>query len=215
IAPPSTRLPGFLTAHTLPLAATIRRSRSGRLCSQGVLMEKGLLRAFTSLRQRNFRLFWSGQIISLMGTYMQSIGQVWLVLELTHSGWQLGLVGALQALPVLLFSLFGGVGADRWPKRRILLVTEPAAGLQALLLWLLVTTQAVQLWHIYILALLLGFHDCLYKPTNRAFVVELVGRTDLPNAAALNASLAMLTRIIGPALAGLIIAYSNVRVLFL
>ena len=81
-----------------------------------------MLRAFTSLRQRNFRLFWSGQIISLMGTTMQSIGQVWLVLDLTHSSWQIGLVGAFQALPILLFSIFGGIFVDRWPKRRILLL---------------------------------------------------------------------------------------------
>src|SRR6266700_3227497 len=79
---------------------------------------KGLLRAFTSLGQRNYRLFWFGQMISLIGSYMQTIGQAWLVLELTHSAWQLGLVGALQSLPVLLFSLFGGVFADRWPQRR-------------------------------------------------------------------------------------------------
>src|SRR5436190_20796728 len=77
---------------------------------------KGLLRAFTSLRQRNFRLFWFGQMISLIGSWMQIIGQAWLVLELTHSAWQLGLVGALQSLPVLLFSIFAGVFADRWPK---------------------------------------------------------------------------------------------------
>src|SRR5438105_11415435 len=88
--------------------------------------KKGLLRAFTSLRQRNFRLFWFGQMISLMGTSMQIIGQAWLVLVLTHNAWQLGLVGALQSLPVLLFSIFGGVVADRWPKRRVLLVTQSA-----------------------------------------------------------------------------------------
>src|SRR6266849_6690032 len=215
IAPPSTRLPGFLTAHTLPLAATIRRSRSGRLCSQGVLMEKGLLRAFTSLRQRNFRLFWSGQIISLMGTYMQSIGQVWLVLELTHSGWQLGLVGALQALPVLLFSIFGGVFVDRWPKRRLLLATQSAAMIQALLLWALIATGTVQLWHIYVLAMLLGLTNSLYLPASRAFVVEMVGREDLPNAVALNFSFSTLARIVGPGMAGIIIAASGVTTLFL
>ena len=96
--------------------------------------EKGLPRAFSSLRHRNYRLYWFGQMISLMGTYMQTIGQAWLVLELTHSAWQLGLVGALQSLPVLLFSIFGGVFADRWPKRRVLLVTQAAAMTQALLL---------------------------------------------------------------------------------
>src|SRR5712691_10742558 len=132
--------------------------------------EKGLLRALTSLRQRNFRLYWFGQMISLMGTSMQSIGQAWLVLELTHSAWQLGLLGALQALPVLLFSLFGGVFADRWPKRRVLLVTQSAAMVQALLLWALIATGIIQLWHIYVLAILLGLTYSLYLPTSRAFV---------------------------------------------
>src|ERR1700736_1555111 len=115
-----------------------------------------LPRPFTSLRQRNFRLFWFGQMISLMGTWMQIIGQAWLVLELTHSGLQLGLGGALQSLPVLLFSLFGGVFADRWPKRRVLLFTQAVAMIQALLLWALVASGTVQLWHIYVLAMLLG-----------------------------------------------------------
>ena len=131
----------------------------------------GLLRALTSLRQRNFRLYWYGQMISLMGSGMQSIGQVWLVLELTHSAWQLGLVGALQALPVLLFSLVGGVFADRWPKRRVLLVTQAAAMIQALLLWALIATGTVQLWHLYVLALLLGLTYSLSKPASRSFVV--------------------------------------------
>src|SRR5579863_9725297 len=98
------------------------------------------MRAFTSLRQRNYRLYWFGQMISLIGSYMQSIGQAWLVLELTHSAWQLGLVGALQALPVLLFTIFAGVFADRWPKRRILLVARAAAMIQALLLRVLTAT---------------------------------------------------------------------------
>src|ERR1700719_1929778 len=115
-----------------------------------------LPRTLTSLRSRNFRLYWFGQMISMMGTRIQSIGQAWLVLALTHSALQLGLVGALQALPVLLFSLFGGVFADRWRKRRVLLVTQSAAMMQALLLWALVASGTVQLWHIYVLAMLLG-----------------------------------------------------------
>ena len=177
--------------------------------------EKGLLRAITSLRQRNFRLFWCGQMISLIGSYMQSIGETWLVLELTHSAWQLGLVGALQALPVLLFSIFGGVFADRWPKRRVLLVTQAAAMIQALLLWALIATGTLQLWHLYVLALLLGLTNSLGRPASRAFVVEMVGREDLPNAVALNSSLSSLTRIVGPGLAGIIIAASGVTTLFL
>ena len=176
---------------------------------------KGLLRAFTSLRQRNFRLFWFGQMISLMGSRMQTIGQAWLVLELTHSGWQLGLVGALQSLPVLLFSIFGGVFADRWPKRRVLLFTQSTATLQALLLWILVATGTIQLWHLYVLALLLGLTNSLYLPASRAFVIEMVGREDLSNAVALYSSLSTLARIVGPGVAGIIIAASSVTMLFL
>lgn len=178
-------------------------------------MRQGLPRAFTSLRQRNYRLFWCGQMISLTGSYMESIGQTWLVLQLTHSAIQLGMVGALQALPLLLFSLLGGVLADRWPKRRVLLYTQGAAMLQALLLWVLVATGAVQLWHIYLLALLLGLTNCLGRPASRSFVVELVGRADLTNAMALNSSLSNLTRIVGPSLGGVIIATSGVSTLFL
>jgi MFS family permease len=176
---------------------------------------KGLLRTFTSLRQRNFRLFWSGQIISLMGSQMQAIGQAWLVLLLTHSAWQIGLVGALQALPILLFSIFGGVFADRWPKRRVLLVTQSAAAIQALLLWILLATGTLQLWHLYVLGLLLGLTYSLGRPASRAFVVEMVGREDLPNAIALNSSLSSLASIVGPALGGIIIAASGVPLLFL
>src|SRR3984893_9737872 len=116
---------------------------------------KGLLRAFLALRHRNYRLFWFGQMISLIGTWMQSIGQAWLVLELTHSAWLLGVVGALQFLPVMFLSLFGGVLADRLPKRKVLLFTQSSAMLQALILWLLVATHQVQLWHVLVLASML------------------------------------------------------------
>ena len=174
-----------------------------------------LPRAFSSLRQRNFRLFWSGQLVSLIGTFMQGIGQAWLVLELTHSALQLGLVGALQSLGVLLFSVFGGVFADRWPKRRILLCTQTAAMLQAAALWALIASGAIQLWHIYILATLLWVTNSLDLPTRQAFLVEMVGREDLTNAVALNSSLVNLTRIIGPSIGGVIIAASGVAALFL
>ncbi len=187
------------------ISASIKPQQSG----------KGLLRAFTSLRQRNYRLYWFGQMVSLIGTYMQTIGQAWLVLELTHSAWQLGLVGAFQALPILALSLFGGVFADRWPKRRILLVTQSAAMIQAFLLWILIVTGTIQLWHLYVLAMLLGLTNSLYRPTSRAFVIELVGREDLPNAVALNSSLGQLTRIVGPGIGGIIIAVSGVTMLFL
>lgn len=176
---------------------------------------KGLPRVAAALRHRNYRLYWSGQIVSLMGSGMQAIGQAWLVLELTHSAFQLGVVGALQFLPVLLFSIFGGVVADRWPKRRIVLVTQSAAMLQAFALWALIATNSIHLWQIYMLALLLGLTTSLDQPTRSAFVVELVGREDLPNAVALNSSFANLTRIMGPALGGFLIATRGVGELFL
>lgn len=177
--------------------------------------EKTLLRAFSALRHRNYRLYWFGQMISLLGSTMQAIGQAWLVLELTHSAWQLGLVGALQAVPILLFSLFGGVVADRWPKRRVLLLTQVAAMIQALLLWLLIRNGTLQLWHLYILAMLLGLTNSLGRPASRVFVVEMVGHEDLTNAVALNSSLSTLLSILGPGLAGIIIAISGTTMLFL
>src|SRR2546423_11248575 len=176
---------------------------------------KGLLRAFLALRHRNFRLFWFGQMISLMGTWMQTIGQAWLVLQLTHSAWLLGIVGALQFLPVMLLSLFGGVLADRLPKRTVLLFTQSFAMLQAAVLWTLVATGEVRLWHVLVLATLLGLTNAIDMPTRQAFVVEMVGHEDLPNAIALNSSLFNMARIIGPGIGGLIIATLGVAPLFL
>ncbi len=150
---------------------------------------RGVLRAFLALRHRNFRLFWTGQLISLIGTWMQTTGQAWLVLELTHSALLLGLVGALQFLPVLILSLFGGVLADRLPKRTVLRFTQSFATLQAFVLWILVATGEVRLWHVLVLASLLGLTNSFDMPTRQAFVVEMVGREDLPNAIALNSSL--------------------------
>lgn len=176
---------------------------------------KGLLRAFVALQHRNFRLFWFGQLISLIGTWMQSIGQAWLVLELTHSAFLLGLVGALQFLPVMLLALFGGVLADRWPKRKVLLFTQTSAMIQAIILAVLVFTGTVQIWHIFVLATLLGLTNAIDMPTRQAFVVEMVGRDSLPNAIALNSSVFNMARIIGPGIGGLIIAALGVAPLFL
>jgi MFS family permease len=176
---------------------------------------RGVLRAFLALRHRNFRLFWTGQLISLIGTWMQTTGQAWLVLELTHSAWLLGLVGALQFLPVLILSLFGGVLADRLPKRTVLRFTQSFATLQAFVLWILVATGEVRLWHVLVLASLLGLTNSFDMPTRQAFVVEMVGREDLPNAIALNSSLFNMARILGPGLGGLIIAWLGVAPLFL
>jgi MFS family permease len=175
----------------------------------------GMPRTFRALRQRNFRLFWFGQLVSAMGSWMESIGLAWLVLELTHSAWQLGVVVGLPMLPVLLFSLFAGVFADRWPKRSVLLATQSAALIQALLLWVLVVTESIQIWQIYLLALLMGLTTCLDRPTRQAFVIEMAGRKALPNAVALSSSLSQLARIAGPGLAGIVIAAAGVAPLFL
>jgi len=198
---------------TLPKSAV--GTKSGTLPILKEQQAKGLLRAFLALRHRNFRLFWSGQLISLMGTWMQSIGQSWLVLELTHSAWLLGLVGALQFLPVMLLSLFGGVLADRLPKRKVLLFTQSFAMAQAFVMWILVASGQIQLWHVLVLAALLGLTNALDMPTRQAFVVEMVGREDLPNAIALNSSLFNMARIVGPGIGGLIIAWQGVALLFL
>src|SRR5260370_6103761 len=176
---------------------------------------KGLLRTFIALRHRNFRLFWFGQLISLIGTWMQTTAQAWLVLQLTHSAWLLGVVGALQFLPIMFLSLFGGVLADRLPKRKVLLFTQSFAALQATVLWTLVATGTVQLWHVLVLAALLGLTNSLDMPTRQAFVVEMVGREDLPDAVALISSLFNMACIVGPSLGGLIIAGLGVAPLFL
>jgi MFS family permease len=175
----------------------------------------GLLRTFLALRHRNYRLFFFGQMISLIGTWMQTTAQAWLVLVLTHSAWLLGLVGALQFLPVMVLSLFGGVLADRLPKRTALLFTQSSALIQAAVMWILVATGTVQIWHVMVLAALLGLTNSLDMPTRQAFVVEMVGREDLPNAVALNSSIFNMARVLGPGLGGLMIAWLGIAPLFL
>ncbi len=175
-----------------------------------------MARAFTALRHRNFRLFWFGQLISLIGTWMQSIGQAWLVLILSHNNaLLLGIVGALQFLPVLILSLLGGVIADRFPKRRLLIGTQSSAMLLAFILFFLTATHVVQIWHILVLATLLGIVNAVDMPTRQSFVVEMVGREEVMNAVALNSSLFNTARIIGPGIGGLLIGWLGVAPLFL
>ena len=154
-------------------------------------------------------------MISLIGTWMQTTAQAWLVLELTHNALLLGLVGALQFLPVMVFSLFGGVLADRLPKRTTLLFTQSFALLQAVVMWILVATGTIQIWQILLLAALLGLTQALDTPTRQAFVGEMVGREDMPNAIALNSSLVNMARVLGPGLGGLLIAWIGIAPLFL
>lgn len=164
-----------------------------------------LVAGLRALRYRDFRLFFSGQLISLVGTWMQGLAQSWQVLVLTNSAFALGLVGALQFLPVLLLSALGGTIADRAPKRWVLVGTQTGQMLLAFVLALLTVTRTVTYADVLILALLLGVANSVDMPTRQAFVVELVGPGDLLNAIALNASLFNAARLIGPALAGLLI----------
>ncbi len=156
---------------------------------------------------RNFRLFATGQVISNTGTWMQRVAQDWLLLDLTHgSGTAVGIATGLQFLPLLLFSLWGGMIADRYPKRRVLMVTQAAAGGLALILGVLAVTGAVRPWHIYLLAFGLGLVTVVDNPTRQSFAIEMVGRDDLQNAIALNSAVFNLARIAGPAVAGVVIS---------
>src|SRR5256885_6608473 len=160
---------------------------------------------FRSLRVRNYRLFASGQLVSLTGTWMQRVAQDWLVLTLTNSGTALGLVTALQFGPSLVLGLWGGTLADRLDKRKLLLVTQTALALVALTLGILDVSGVVQYWHVLALAAALGTITAVDTPTRQSFVVEMVGRDDLTNAVGINATIFNSARIIGPAVAGLMI----------
>jgi MFS family permease len=176
----------------------------------------GLTVTFRSLRVRNYRLFASGQMVSLSGTWAQRVAQDWLVLELSHSsGVALGITTGLQFLPMLVFGLYGGVLADRYDKRNLLVAAQVAMGLLALVLGLLDLTGAVQLWHVYALAFLLGLASVIDTPVRQSFVVEMVGPDDLPNAVSLNSATFNASRIIGPALAGLAISHVGTAPVFL
>lgn len=161
---------------------------------------------FRAFRVRNFRLYAAGAIVSNVGTWMQRVAQDWLVLELTHSGTALGIVTGLQFLPALFVSPYAGLVADRFPKRRVLMGTQVAMGAVALLLGLLAVTGVVQAWHVFVLAFLFGIGTAFDAPVRQAFVVEMVGQDDLPNAVGLNSSSFNAARLIGPAVAGLLIA---------
>lgn len=162
-------------------------------------------RTFASLGTRNFRLYFVGQSISLSGTWMQTVGQAWLVLQITGSGTALGLITALQFLPILVLGPWGGVVADRFPKRRILYVTQAVSGVLALVLGLLVASGAVRLWMVGVLAFCLGLVNAVDNPARQTFVLEMVGKAQLQNAVSLNSVLVNLARVIGPALAGVLI----------
>ena len=161
--------------------------------------------ALAALEVRDYRLFLSAQIVATTGLWMQRIAQDWLVLELTGSVTAVGIAVALQFLPVLLFGLFGGVIADRYPKRTLLLITQSLATLMAVTLGVLALSGAVQVWHVYAVATLLGFVTVVDNPTRQVFVAELVGDHHIRNAVSLNSSVFQLGALLGPALSGLLI----------
>ncbi len=162
---------------------------------------------FRSLQHRNYRLYFFGQAVSLQGTWMQNIAQAWLMYRLTDSAFMLGLASAAALIPVLLLGLWGGVLADRFDRRRLLLVCQSLALVHALVLALLTLKGWVAPWHILLLAVAIGVVHALEMPARHAFVAQLVPRSDLPNAVALNSSLFHLSRFAGPAVAGLLVAW--------
>lgn len=161
---------------------------------------------FAALQVPSYRLFLSSQVVATTGLSMQRIAQDWMILQLTGSVAAVGVTVALQFAPVLLFGLFGGVVADRFPKRRILMVTQTVASLVAVTLGLLSLTGAIQAWHVYLLAVVLGFVTVVDNPTRQVFVAELVGDQHIRNAVSLNSSVFQIGALVGPALAGLLIA---------
>src|SRR6266550_5892007 len=163
-------------------------------------------RTFGSLDTHNFRLYFAGDLVSHVGGWMQTMAEAWLVLTLTGNGVAVGATFAFRFLAVLLFGLWGGTIADRFDRRKVLLITQSVAALLAVVLWLIVLTDVVQVWMVFGLAIALGFVTVVDEPARHAFVEEMVGRERLPNAIALNSAVNNSARITGPAIAGVIIA---------
>ena len=169
---------------------------------------------FISLKHKNFRYYWIGMCVSLIGTWMQNIAQPWLAYSLTKSPLLLSLIGTLQFTPVLIFSLFAGVVIDKFSKKRILLFTQSASLIITLILAILVWKGKIQYWHILIMSTALGIVNAIDMPSRQSLVIELVGKEDLMNAIALNSMAFNIARIIGPALAGIVMGYAGVAVCF-
>jgi MFS family permease len=171
-------------------------------------------RTFDSLHTYNFRLYFGGQLVSYIGAWMQTMAEAWLVLELTDSGVAVGATFAFRFLPVFLFGLWGGAIADHFDRRKVLLVTQTISAVLAVVLWLVVLTDVVDVWMVFGLAIALGFVTVVDEPAKQAFTEEMVGRDRLANAVALNSAVGNSARITGPALAGLLIATVGVSWVF-
>lgn len=178
------------------------KSHISNLASSAVPLEQERPKVFRALYNPNYRVFWVGSLLSNIGSWMQTVAQGWLVLQLTNSAFLLGMVGFTGMFPVLVFSLVGGVYADRFDRRRLLVATQTVLMVLALILGVLVSTGAITVWHVLVLSLLSGIANALSMPAYQAMVQDLVGRDDLMNAIALNSVQFNLSRVIGPAAAG-------------
>jgi MFS family permease len=174
----------------------------------------GLRRSFASLSIPNYRRYFVGQIISVSGNWMQTIAEIWLVLSLTGSGVAVGLTTALQFLPILLFGAWGGVLADRFSKRRLLMATQALMALPALALFAVTTAGAVETWMVFALVFARGAVNAVDNPTRQSFPIEMVGPDRVVNAVSLNSVLVHSARLVGPALAGVVIAVAGVEPCF-
>lgn len=168
---------------------------------------KKALSLFPALTSRNYKLYFGGQFVSLTGTWLQTVAQGWLVFELTGSAFLIGIVTALSSLPTLMFTLFGGVIVDRFPKRKILLFTQTASMALAFILGILTTAKVVTVTEIAVLAFLLGVVNAIDSPARQSFVAELVDKNSLGSAIALNSAIFNAARVIGPSIAGILIVY--------
>jgi MFS family permease len=169
---------------------------------------------FSALRHRNFRLFFAGQLVSLIGTWMQNTAQGWLVYQLTGSKLLLGVVAAVGSAPMMLFSIWGGSVADRHPKRQIVLCTQITMMITALVFAALVASGKIQVWHIMILAALGGLAMAFDMPARQAFIMEMTSREDLINAVSLNSSIVNGARVVGPSVAGFLMAHVGMAMCF-
>jgi MFS family permease len=177
-------------------------------------VRNGLRRIFGSLQSRNYRLFFFGQIVSYVGEWMQIMAEAWLLLRLTHNGAAVGGTFAFRFAPVLLFGLWGGVIADRFDRRRLLVLTQSLSGVLAIALWLLVLSDSAAVWSVYAIAFGLGLVTVVDHPAHNAFVEEMVGADQMPNAVALNSATLNSARITGPAIAAVVIAQFGVAWVF-
>jgi MFS family permease len=171
---------------------------------------KRIVTAFRSLRHRNFRLFFSGQLISLIGTWIQMVAQYWLIYKLTGSALLLGTLGFVSQIPIFLLSPIGGLVADRWPRQRIVIATQAAAMVLALTLAALTLTGHIKVWELFLLETLLGVVNAFDIPARQSFFIEMVGRDDLLNAIALNSTMFNGARVAGPAIAAILVALIGV-----